>query len=334
MKAMVLRKCAPVEDKPLLLEDRPEPMPGQGEVRVKVEVCGVCRTDLHIIEGDLPPPKFPRIPGHQIVGRIDKFGAGVQKFKEGDLVGVAWLHRTCGQCRFCKRGNENLCESAQFTGYTTDGGYAEYAVAPADFVYAIPTGFLPELAAPLLCAGLIGYRALNLSGVRNGERLGLYGFGASAHLVLQIAVSRGCDVYVFTRSEAHRKLAAKLGAAWTGEAGQPPPHKPDASILFAPHGKLVPVALGDLQKGGTLAIADIYMSAIPELNYEKHLFGERVLRSVTAATRRDAEELLQIAAQIPLRPEVQLFPLEEANSALLALKTSKINGAGVLQVAR
>lgn len=340
MKAIVLRKCAPVEEKPLLLEDVPEPSPGPGDVRVKVEVCGICRTDLHIIEGELPAPQFPRIPGHQIVGRIDQVGSGVEKFKIGDQVGIAWLRRTCGQCRFCKRGNENLCASAEFTGYTADGGYAEYAVVPADFAYAIPVGFLPELAAPLLCAGLIGYRALKLSGVRNGERLGLYGFGASAHLVLQVAVYRGCDVYVFTRSAEHRKLALKLGAVWAGEArhggqaGQTPPQKPDASILFAPDGKLVPVALGDLQKGGTLAIADIYMSPIPELNYEKHLFDERVLRSVTASTRADAEELLQLAPQVPLRPEVELFALKEANEALIALKASKINGVGVLQIAR
>lgn len=331
MRAMVLHEPAPIETAPLRLEETATPRPGPGEVRLRVRACGICHTDLHVVEGELPPVKRPIIPGHQIVGVVDALGEGVEAPRPGERAGVPWLHQTCGACAFCLRGEENLCERARFTGYSADGGYAEYAVAPADFVYPLPAGLSDIAAAPLLCAGIIGYRALRLSGVRPGERLGLYGFGASAHIAIQVARHWGCEVYVFSRGEEHRRLAAALGAAWTGHAEESPPGLLDAAIIFAPAGRLVLEALRVLRKGGTLALAGIYMSPIPEMPYDL-LYGERVVRSVANSTRQDAAELLQLAAEIPVKTEVEVFPLAEANQALRRLKEGQIRGAGVLEI--
>lgn len=330
---MVLRQTADVGKSPLELEDLPTPEPGPGDVRVRVRVCGVCRTDLHIIEGDLPPAKRPVIPGHEVVGIVDRVGIGVRAIKEGDRVGIAWLRSTCGDCEFCLDRQENLCLQARFTGYHADGGYAEYAVAPAAFVYPIPGAFTDEEAAPLLCAGIIGYRALRLSGVKPGQRLGLYGFGASAHITLQVARHWGCEVFVCSLREEHRTLARELGARWVGGAAELPPEQLHGAIMFAPAGELVPPALRALRRGGTLAIAGIHLSPIPAIDYDHDLFGERVIRSVTANTKQDGLDLLQEAAAIPIRPHIQRFRLEDANAALQALKAGTIRGAGVLKVA-
>lgn len=319
MRAMVFQKPGPVEQSPLKLEEVTLPLPRQGEVRVQVRCCGLCHTDLHTVEGDLPLPRLPLIPGHQIVGIVDALGPGVRTLKEGDRVGIPWLHSTCGQCDYCRRGLENLCNTAQFTGYHVDGGYAEHAVVPEDYAYPIPRIFSDQNAAPLLCAGIIGYRSYRLSGAHPGDRLGLYGFGASAHLVLQFARHLGCEVYVFTRAQSHRDLATQLGAAWTGSAEDTPPHQLDAAIIFAPAGSLVPHALRSLRKGGTLALAGITMTPIPQLDYAS-LYQERVIRSVANSTRQDAQEFLDLAAAVPLKTEIQVFPLEEANQALQSLK--------------
>jgi propanol-preferring alcohol dehydrogenase len=332
MRAMLLEFPAPIEEAPLRLADLPPPAPGAGQILIQVSHCGVCHTDLHIIEGELPLEHLPLIPGHQVVGRVRELGPGARRFVRGERVGLAWLHHTCGECKFCLSGRENLCEKARFTGLHRDGGYAEMALAHEDFVYPLPANISDETAAPLLCAGIIGYRALRLSGVRPGETLGLYGFGASAHLAIQIARYQGCRVLVFTRSPEHQDLARRLGAAWAGQAQDTPPVRPDRSIIFAPAGNLVPQALAALEKGGTLALAGIHMTDIPVFNYEKHLFYEKTLRSVTASTRQDGQELLELAAKIPLKPEVQLFQLDEANQALQLLKKGQINGAGVLAV--
>jgi propanol-preferring alcohol dehydrogenase len=332
MRAMLLEFPAPIEEAPLRLADLPPPAPGPGQILIQVSHCGVCHTDLHIIEGELPLEHLPLIPGHQVVGRVRELGPGARRFVRGARVGLAWLHYTCGECKFCLSGRENLCEKAWFTGLHRDGGYAEMALASEDFVYPLPANISDESAAPLLCAGIIGYRALRLSGVRPGETLGLYGFGASAHLAIQIARYQGCRVLVFTRSPEHQDLARRLGAAWAGQAQDTPPVRPDRSIIFAPAGNLVPQALAALEKGGTLALAGIHMTDIPVFNYEKHLFYEKTLRSVTASTRQDGQELLELAAKIPLKPEVQLFQLDEANQALQLLKKGQINGAGVLAV--
>jgi propanol-preferring alcohol dehydrogenase len=330
MKAMFLDRQAPVGTSPLALRDVPVPEPGPGEVRVRVTACGVCRTDLHVIEGDLPPRRLPLIPGHQVVGTVEALGAGASRFRSGDRVGIAWLRHTCGECGYCRSGRENLCESSRFTGYHADGGYAEYAVVPEAFAYAIPAVFGDAEATPLLCAGIIGYRALLRSEVPRGGRLGLWGFGSSAHVTIQVARAWGCQVYVATRGEQHQALAREMGAAWVGAAADPLPVRVDAGILFAPVGDLVPVALRSIEKGGTLAVAGIYLSDIPRLDYERELFYERNLRSVTANTRADGEGLLREAAAIPLRPRVAIFPLEEANRALQLLKADRINGTGVL----
>ncbi len=313
------------------LADLPRPQPGPGEVRIRVRACGLCHTDLHTVEGDLALPKLPVVPGHQIVGIVEAQGEGAARFAVGERVGVPWLYRTCGRCEFCQHGLENLCERAQFTGLHADGGYAEAMVVHQDFAYPIPAGFSDVEAAPLLCAGIIGYRALRLSQVRPGQRLGLYGFGASAHVTIQVARHWGCPVYVFTRSEGHRRLAHELGAVWTGSAEDAPPEKMHASIIFAPAGGLVPQALRVLERGGTLALAGVTMTPIPELDYGL-LYWERILRSVANFARRDADELLRIAAEIPIHTTVQAFPLDAANEALLALKRSEIDGAGVLVV--
>jgi propanol-preferring alcohol dehydrogenase len=332
MKAMVLDRPAQVETAPLALRDLPTPEPAEGEILVRVEVCGVCRTDLHIVEGELPPHKQPIIPGHEIVGRVDKLGPGVARFLVGDRVGLAWLHRSDGVCDYCRRGQENLCERPRFTGYDADGGYAEFTVADEDFAYPLPAGPSAATLAPLLCAGIIGYRALRRSEVKSGQRLGLYGFGASAHIVIQIALHWGCEIYVASRDQRHRALAAEMGATWVGAATETPPRKLHAAILFAPAGELVPRALEALDKGGTLAVAGIYLSRIPPLDYDRHLFQERTLRSVTANTREDGRELLRLAAEIPLRAHTEAFSLEQANEALRRLKHDQISGAAVLDI--
>ena len=331
MKAMLLSESAPIEQSPLALGDLPIPDPGRGQIRIRVRVCGVCHTDLHTVEGELALPKLPVVPGHQIVGVVDALGEGVTRFQVGDRVGVPWLHQTCGQCDFCRRGDENLCESAQFTGLHVDGGYAEYTLAPAGFAYPIPDAFSDAAASPLLCAGIIGYRSLRLSEVRPGQRLGLYGFGASAHIAIQVARHWNCEVYVFTRSKSHRQLARELGAVWVGDARDDPGARMHSSITFAPAGWIVPEALRVLEKGGTLAINAIHMSPIPEMPYDL-IYYERTLRSVANSTRQDAGELLSIAAEIPIQTEVSLFPLENANQALQTLKASQIDGAAALTI--
>jgi len=329
---MLLKKFAPIDQDPLQLVDLPVPEPGPEDVLLRIKVCGVCHTDLHTVEGELPEVKLPIIPGHQVVGTVEKMGEKASRFKEGERVGVAWLYSSCTRCGYCTRENENLCESARFTGYHVNGGYAEYIVVPEKFAYVIPEVFSDEEASPLLCAGIIGYRALRLSEVKPGQRLGLYGFGASAHVAIQVAVHWGCQVYVFTRSDEHRKLAEKLGAVWTGTSKDEPPTKMDSSIIFAPAGELVLDALRVLDKGGTVALAGIYMTPIPEMDYVKYLYHERTLRSVANATRQDGKELLKIAAEIPIRTTTQAFSLEEANKALNFLKEGKINGAAILKI--
>jgi len=330
MKAMLLEECAPVKGSPLRLADVPTPIPGPGEILVRVEACGVCHTDLHTVEGELGADCVPVIPGHEVIGLVDALGEGTRRFRPGQRVGLAWLHWTCGQCRFCKRGLENLCESARFTGLDADGGYAEYVRVHEDFAYSIPGGIAPEEAAPLMCAGIIGYRSLRLSDIQPGGRLGLYGFGASAHIAIQVARHWGCEVYVFTRSEDHKAHAHQLGACWTGHARDEPPVKLDSAIIFAPAGWIVPHALRALDRGGTLALAGIYMTPTPELDYERDLYYERTVRSVAASTRRDGEELLRLAAEIPIRTETTTYPLAEANRVLQALKRREIRGAAVL----
>lgn len=326
---MVLDGPRPVGEGPLALRELPDPRPGRGEVLLRVLACGVCHTDLHVAEGELEPVRRPLVPGHQIVGIVEESGPDVEGVGPGQRVGVTWLGWACGSCGYCREGLENLCDRARFTGYHLAGGYAEMAVANADFVVRVPDSFPEQRAAPLLCAGIIGYRSLRLSGIRPGGRLGLFGFGASAHLAIQIARHRGCEVYVFTRGEGHRRLARELGAAWVGGAEDEPPEELDAAVTFAPAGWLVPAALGKLRKGGTLAINAIHMSPIPEMRYEL-IYGERAVRSVTNLTRRDAREFLEAAAEIPIRVDVETFALEEANGALRRLKAGEINGAAVL----
>ncbi len=331
MKAMALEGCAPVEKAPLKLMDLPDPSPGPGEVRIRVKACGICRTDLHIIECELPFPGHTVIPGHQILGVVDKLGEGATRFVLGQRIGIAWLRHTCGRCVYCRTGNENLCESAHFTGYHEPGGFAELAVVNEDFAYLIPELFSDLEAPPLLCAGIIGYRSLKRSGLGPGESLAIYGFGSSAHIVIQIALHMGCKVYVCTRGKKHRDLAAAMGANWVGEPEQMPVLT-DSAIIFAPAGGLVPRALEHLKKGGTLALAGIYMSPVPQMDYEHHLFYEKNIHSVTANTRDDGMELLRIAAEIPIRPRVQTFSLSEANEALLRLKEDRLEGSGVLAI--
>lgn len=330
MRAMVLSQPRPIKDAPLAMCELPAPQPAPGEIRVRVEACGICRTDLHVVEGELPPKRDRVIPGHQVVGRVDARCDGSSRFNVGDRVGIAWLRYTCGTCRYCLAGNENLCPSARFTGYDEDGGYAEHALVHEDFAYALPASLDPVAAAPLLCAGIIGYRALKRADVRPGTRVGMYGFGSSAHISIQVARHWGCAVYVMTRDSAHQALARELGATWAGPSDATPPEPLDSAILFAPAGELVPRALAALDMGGTLALAGIYLTDIPPLQCERHLFHEKNLRSVTANTRKDGEELLQLAAQIPLSPRTTTFPLADANRALLMLKQDQIQGSGVL----
>ena len=331
MRAMVLEKPGLIADSPLVLREVPQPIPAQKQICVAVRYCGLCHTDLHTVEGELALPKLPIIPGHQIVGVVQARGTSSNKFREGDRVGIPWLYRTDGTCAYCRRNQENLCDRAEFTGLNVDGGYAEFTVVDEDFAYPLPDTFSDEHAAPLLCAGIIGYRSFRLSGVRTGERLGLYGFGASAHIVTQFARYLGCEVYVFTRGTAHRELALRLGATWAGNAQDDPGMQLDAAILFAPSGALVPESLRHLRKGATLALAGITLSQIPAMDY-KLLYHELVLRSVANSTRQDAREFLELAAAVPIETEIQIFALGEANDALQLLKDGKINGAGVLQI--
>ena len=334
MRALRLARQAPIDAQPLVATELPDPEPGPRELRVRVTVCGICRTDLHVIEGDLPPVRMPIIPGHQVVGVVDRVGPQCRRFAVGDRVGIAWLRETDGTCDFCVRGEENLCPASRYTGWHEDGGYAEYALVREDFAYRIPDTFADDEAAPLLCAGIIGYRALQRSRVPDGGRLGLFGFGSSAHITMQVAQHRRCDVYVSTRGEGHRRLARELGARWVGEADALPPVPLDGAIVFAPAGELVPPALRALRKGGTLALAGIHMSTVPAMSYDEHLFHEKTLTSVEANTRADGEALLALAAAVPIRPRRVLFDLADANRALATLKHDGIDGTGILVVAR
>jgi propanol-preferring alcohol dehydrogenase len=331
MKACVLRAPAKVETNPLEFTDVAVLEPGEGNVLVRVNACGVCRTDLHVIEGELPPRKFPVIPGHQVVGTVEKLGKGARRFVVGARVGIAWLHKTDGTCEYCRAGAENLCDSPEFTGYSVNGGYAEYVVAPETFIYPIPAGFPDEQAAPLLCAGIIGFRCLRLSSIKAGGRLGLYGFGAAAHVAIQVARHWNVEVYAPTRDVRHQKLALELGAVWAGGTFDEPPKKLDAAIVFAPAGEIVPAALKALKKGGVLVLGGIHMSPIPSFSYDL-LYQERMIRSVANNTRQDGEDFLRVAAEIPIRTHVQIFPLQDANRALNALKNDAIPGAAVLRV--
>jgi len=329
---MAVHEPALIESAPLQELETAVPDPGPGEILVRIRTCGVCRTDLHVAEGDLPPRLARVIPGHEIVGIVEKRGVGATGFAQGARVGIAWLRETCGTCVYCVRGRENLCPNARFTGWDHDGGYAEYAVAREKFVYALPDTIGDEEAAPLMCAGIIGFRAIKRADIRPGATVGLYGFGGSAHIALQVLKHWGCRVFVMSRGGVHRDLAAQLGAEWIGEADESPPAPLDAAILFAPAGNLVLPALEALDRGGILAIAGIYLSPIPPLDYEKHLFYEREIRSVTANTRADAQEFLKIAGEVPVRTHTVAFGLSEANVALGMLKHDEIKGAAVLRV--
>lgn len=325
MKAMVLKH----PKKPLMLDELPVPFPGPSQLLVKVGACGVCRTDLHVVDGELPTPKLPLIPGHEIAGRVVKTGRGAERFQVGDRVGIPWLGSTCGTCTYCINGKENLCDSALFTGYSIDGGYAEYTVADERFCFAIPEGYSDEKAAPLLCAGLIGYRSFAMAG--DAVLLGLYGFGAAAHIIIQVACHQGRKVYAFTAPGDREKqqFALSLGAVWAGDSTQSPPEPLDAAIIYAPVGSLIPAALRAVRKGGVVVCAGIHMSDIPSFPYSI-LWGERMVRSVANLTRRDGDKFMEIARQVPIRNETNPFPLQEANGALDALRSGRVQGAAVL----
>jgi len=327
---MQLSKPAPIESEPLKLVDLGMPEHGEGQVRVRVSVCGVCHTDLHTVEGDLALPRLPIVPGHEIIGRIDKVGEGVSRERLGERVGVPWLYSTCGECSFCREGRENLCPNARFTGYHENGGYAEYVVVPEDSAYLLPEGIKDAEAAPLMCGGVIGYRALVLSQAKPGQILGLYGFGNSAHVTIQVARYLGKRVFVFSRTPANRELAESLGAEWTGTAEEKPTELIHAGIIFAPSGPLVPIALKHLRPRGTLALAGITMTDIPSFPYEL-IYWERTLRSVANSTHEDVRQLLEYAGKIPIKTEVTEFPLEDANKVLRAMKESKIQGGAILK---
>jgi propanol-preferring alcohol dehydrogenase len=329
MKAQLLRNAGPVDSNPLEGTEIPIPQIEANELLVRIAACGVCHTDLHVVEGELPNPRMPIVPGHEIVGVVEEVGANAADFGVGTRVGIPWLNETCGQCEFCQRGLENLCPKARFTGYTANGGYAEYAKVRADYAVALPDGLSDVEMAPLLCAGIVGYRSVRLADLVPGERIGLYGFGASAHICIQIARYWNCEVFVFTRSAEHQQHALELGAAWVGRAEDTPPARTDRAILFAPAGWIVPLALQHLRPGGTLAINAIHASPIPEMPYSL-LWEERTLRSVANATRQDAQEFMTLAAAIPIKTDVQTFPLSEANAVLQLVKRSQINGAAVL----
>jgi propanol-preferring alcohol dehydrogenase len=330
MAAWSVRAPGPLESGPLELLRKPVPRPGAGEILVRVDVCGVCRTDLHVTEGDLPTRRSGVTPGHEVVGTAVALGAGVTGWSEGDRVGVAWLRSTCGECRYCLRGAENLCPNSHYNGWDADGGYAEYVSVPADFAYRLPAGYSDAELAPLLCAGIIGYRALRRASLPEGGRLGIYGFGGSAHLAAQVALARGATVHVLTRGAAARRLALELGATSAGDAYDAPPEPLDAAVLFAPVGDLVPVALRALDRGGVLSIAGIHLSDVPSLNYERELFYEREIRSVTSNTRADGREFLDFAAGHRLRVTTHEYPLSAADRALGDLKAGAFDGAAVL----
>ncbi|MDQ7859990.1 MAG: zinc-binding alcohol dehydrogenase family protein [Armatimonadota bacterium] len=330
MRAAVVRRPGPIETTPLVVETREPPWPGPGQVRLRVRACGVCHTDLHVAEGDLPPRRAGVVPGHQIVADVDALGDGADPALAGARVGVTWLAWTCGMCAACRRGEENLCPRARFTGYDTDGGFAEVAVADAGFVIPLPRDLAAEAAAPLLCAGVIGYRALRVAGVQSGERLGLYGFGASAHLAIQVARHWRCEVGVVTRGAGHQGLAEALGAAWVGEPGARPPEAFDRAVVFAPSGALVVEALRAVRPGGVVAINAVTMDAIPAMPYEL-LYGERTLRTVSHLTRADARAFIALAAEISLRAEIEVFGLVEVNEALRRLKRRELRAAAVLR---
>jgi propanol-preferring alcohol dehydrogenase len=331
MHAWRVNRPGPIAASPLDWVETDLPVPGLGEIRVKVSACGVCRTDLHVAEGDLPVHRPGVIPGHEVVGVVDALGPGCDRLQMGERVGIPWLRHTCGRCRFCVRGDENLCLDPRFTGWDADGGYAEYAVAPEDYVYRLPDRFDDEHAAPLLCAGIIGYRALRRSNLPAGGHLGIYGFGGSAHLAAQVAIAEGATVHVGTRSEAARRLALELGAASASDPSQPPPKPLDSALLFAPAGQLIPVIMSALDRGGTLAIAGIHVTAPGPLDYQRDLFYERKLTTATANTRRDGEEFLELAGRIGMRVSVQPFALEEGDEALRRLKQGGVRGAAVLR---
>jgi propanol-preferring alcohol dehydrogenase len=333
VRAWWVEQVGPIDGRPLRLGERAAPEPGAGEILVRVATCGVCRTDLHLAEGDLPPRRPRVVPGHEVVGVVEQLGEDATRFELGQRVGIAWLRRTCGQCRFCRRGDENLCIAPEFTGWDADGGYAELATVPEDYAYALPDVFGDAEAAPLLCAGIIGYRALRRAALPPGGRLGIYGFGASAHLAAQVALHEGATVHVLTRSPDAQRLALELGVSSAGRADDSPPELLDAAILFAPAGDLVPPAMRALDRGGTLSIAGIHLSDIPPLHYATDLFEERQLRSVTANTRADGEAFLAVAAEIPLRPTVSMYPFEQADRALADLAGDRVTGAAVIDVA-
>ena len=330
MQAWVVDRPGPVDGRPLVRREKEIPEPAPGQVRVRVRACGVCRTDLHVAEGDLPVHRPQVTPGHEIVGTVERLGAGVTRWRVGDRIGVPWLAHTCGVCRFCTTGRENLCLAPRFTGWDVDGGYADYAVVDEAYAYALPEGFGDAEVAPLLCAGIIGYRALQRANLPEGGRLGIYGFGGSAHITAQVALARGARVHVMTRAHEARALALELGVTSAGDAASPPPEPLDSAILFAPVGTLVPPALAALDRGGTLAIAGIHLSDVPPLDYQRHLFEERVLRSVTANTRADGEAFLAEAARIPVRVASTPYPMAEAAEALRDLSHDRVNGAAVL----
>jgi propanol-preferring alcohol dehydrogenase len=334
MKAMVLKKPGPIEGKPLKLVKLPIPKPKENEILIKVSVCGACHTDLDEAEGRLAT-KLPIVPGHQVVGKVAESGRGVMKHKVGDRVGVTWLYSSCGKCDFCKKGQENLCEKAKWTGKDADGGYAEYMVIREDYAYPIPKSFTDSRAAPLLCAGVIGYRTLRLAEIKKGETIGLYGFGASAHIVIQIIKHRFPDnpVFAFTKTGGHAELAKSLGATWTGRSGDTPPVKLDKIMDFTPVGECVRDALKVLNRGGRLVINAIRKETpVPALDYAEYLWLEKEIKSVANVTRRDAEEFLLLAAEIPIVPTVEEFPLEQANEVLMRIKESKLQAAGVLRI--
>ncbi len=332
MRAWVVTEPGPISTGPLSLVERAAPEPGPHEILVRVATCGVCRTDLHVAEGDLPVHRPDVVPGHEVVGRVEAAGPGADRFEVGDRVGIAWLRRTCGRCRFCRAGAENLCTDPRFTGWDDDGGYAELAVVDERYAYDLPDAYDDEHVAPLLCAGIIGYRALRRSELPPGGRLGIYGFGASAHIAAQVAMASGAEVHVMTRSAAARELALELGAASVGDTYDPPPVPLDAAINFTPVGDVVPAALAALDRGGTLAIAGIHMTDVPHLDYQAHLFQERQVRSVTANTRNDGEELLRIAARVPLHVRTTAYSFEDADRALSDLAGDRVDGAAVLRI--
>jgi propanol-preferring alcohol dehydrogenase len=332
MKVMSLERPAPVERNPLRQVDIDVPVPAPGEILLRVRACGVCRTDLHVVEGELAPKQLPIVPGHEVVGVVQSTGPGCTQFAPGDRAGIAWLRETCGVCVFCRGGRENLCRSSQYTGWDRNGGYAEYAAVREDFAYPLPATIGDEQAAPLLCAGIIGYRAVKRACARPGTTVGIYGFGGSAHLTIQVLKHWDCRVFVMSRGDLHRGLAKELGADWIGDARETPPAKLDSAILFAPAGELVPPAMQALDRGGVLAIAGIYLSAIPPLDYERDLFYEREIRSVTANTREDGREFLRIAGEIPIRTFTVGMELGDANRALTMLKHDELRGAAVLHV--